>query len=100
MTEPMTLTYLLLGSAVVTLLTRVLASPSASSLDPKWRARIALLLGMVGGSIAAAMMGKGLVESITAGILVGAGSIGIYELDKGRARPLLAAPAPPQNDNP
>lgn len=87
--------YLLLGSALVTLFTRALSSPRiAPTLSPRWKARLALLLGVAGGSLSAAVAGQGFVEALTAGILVGAGSIGIYELDKGRARPLLAPSAP------
>lgn len=86
----MNVSILVLASGVVTLATRVLYSDLiAPQLSAAWKARAAMLLGILGGALAAAADGRPWYEAATAGILVGAGSIGIYELDKGRAAPLL-----------
>lgn len=92
----MNIAYLLVASASVTLATRVLYSDLvAPRLSPTWKARAALLLGVVGAALGVAVEGRPWHEALTAGILVGASSIGIYELDKGRAAPLLKKGAPP-----
>jgi hypothetical protein len=90
----MNIGYLLLASAVVTVATRALYSDRIlPDLSPAWRARAAFLLGVLGAGLSALVEGRPWHEAAVAGLLVGSSSIGIYELDKGRAAPLLKKPA-------